>query len=173
VTQRLTGSFAAADVHYPASGGGRAAVVVAADPTYSNVVAERVAVAESVEPYRPGQFYLRELPPLLAVLQSAGQLDLVVVDGYVDLDPDGRMGLGAHVHQELGIPVIGAAKTVFRTATHAVPVRRGRSAKPLYVTAAGMAPDRAAGVVAAMSGKFRIPDALRRADALARGGASR
>jgi deoxyribonuclease V len=45
----------------------------------------------------PGQFYLRELPPMMAVLATAGKLGLLVIDGYVDLDPDGRPGLGARL----------------------------------------------------------------------------
>jgi len=54
------------------------------------------------------------------------------------------------------------------TATHARPVLRGLSAKPLYVTVAGLDPDEAARVVTSMAGTFRLPDALRRVDALAR-----
>ena len=93
---------------------------------------------------------------------------LVVVDGYADLDPDGRPGLGAYVHAEFGIPVIGVAKSPFRTATHAIPVLRGASARPLLVTAAGLPRTDAADLVRHMAGRFRVPDALRRADAIAR-----
>jgi deoxyribonuclease V len=95
---------------------------------------------------------------------------LLVVDGYADLDPDGRPGLGAHAHAEFGVPVIGVAKTAFRTATHAIPVLRGTSARPLYVTAAGMSRPDAAELVRQMAGRHRMPDALRRADTLARHG---
>ena len=77
-----------------------------------------------------------------ALAQCAG---LLVVDGYTDLDPGGRPGLGAHAHAEFGIPVIGVAKSRFRTATHAVPVMRGSSARPLFITAAGMSPRRRSG----------------------------
>ena len=44
------------------------------------------------------------------------------------------------------MPVIGVAKTPFRTATHATAALRGTSARPLQVTAATMAaaPGRAA-----------------------------
>ena len=87
---------------------------------------------------RPGEFYLRELPPLRAVLEDLSGLGLLVVDGYADLDPSGRPGLGARAHAEFGLPVIGVAKSRFRTATHAVPVLRGSSVRPLFVTAAGM-----------------------------------
>jgi deoxyribonuclease V len=112
---------------------------------------------------------LRELPPIRAVCRHAGPLALIVVDGYVDLDPDGRPGLGAHVHAEFGVPVIGVAKTAYRTATHAVQIRRGGSARPLFITAAGLTIADAAGLVENMAGPFRIPDALRAADRLARG----
>ena len=161
------GLFAAADVHYrrPA----RAAAVAAADPRFARIVAERTVPVPGAAPYRPGQFYLRELPPVLAVLDGFGRLDLLVIDGYVDLDPGGRPGLGARLHAELGVPVVGVAKTAFATATHAIPVRRGASARPLFVTAAGIGREQAARLVRDMTGPFRLPDALRRVDALARG----
>ena len=61
-----------------------------------------------------------------------------MIDGYADLDPGGLPSLSAHAHAEFGIPVIGVAKSRHRTATHAVPVARGSSARPLFVTTAGM-----------------------------------
>ena len=103
-----------------------------------------------------------------AVLAAGGPVDLLVVDGYVHLDPEGRPGLGAHAHEELVIPVIGVAKTAFRGATHAIEVRRGGSDRPLYVTAAGLPVEEAAGMVWEMAGPHRLPDALRRVDALSR-----
>jgi len=96
------------------------------------------------------------------------RLGLLVVDGYADLDPGGRPGLGAHAHAEFGIPVIGVAKSRFRTATHAVPVVRGSSVRPLFVTAAGIPSADAADLVRRMAGRYRLPDALRRANTLAR-----
>ena len=150
------------------NGGARAALVVAGDVRFGEILAEHVAWLEHVEPYEPGRFYTRELPAIRAVLADAQPLDLLVVDGYVDLDPDGRPGLGAHVYAEVGIPVVGVAKTSFHAATHAIPVRRGGSDRPLYVTAPGIPLDEAAAMVAGMAGAHRIPDALRRVDALAR-----
>ena len=134
------GVCAAVDVHYLSTGGARAAAVLATDAAFAHVLAERTAVLPQALPYRPGQFYLRELPPLRAVLDDLRGLGLLVVDGYADLDPSGRPGLGAHAHAEFGIPVIGVAKSRFRTATHAVPVLRGSSGHPLFVTAARDAP---------------------------------
>jgi len=95
---------------------------------------------------------------------------LLVVDGNADLDPGGRPGLAGHAHAEFGIPVIGVAKSRFRTATHAVPVVRGSSARPLFVTVAGMPAADAADLVRRMAGRYRLPDALRPADTLARVG---
>ena len=158
----------AVDVHYPRSGGARAAAVLAADATFGQVLTERTAFVPEVPPYQPGEFYLRELPPLRAVLKRLERLSLLVVDGYVDLDPGGRPGLGAYAHEAFGVPVIGVAKTAFRGATHAVPVLRGTSVRPVLVTAAGMPRSDAAELVHRMAGRFRIPDALRRADQLAR-----
>ena len=166
------GVCAAVDVHYPRTGGARAAAVLAADATFAHVLAERTAVVPQVLPYRPGEFYLRELPPLRAVLDNLSGIGLLVVDGYADLDPSSRPGLGAHAHAAFGIPVIGVAKTRFRTATHAVPVVRGSSARPLFVTAAGIPAADAADLVRHMVGLYRLPDALRRANTLARAGPS-
>ena len=66
--------------------------------------------------------------------------------------------------------MIGVAKSRFCTATHAVPVVRGSSMRPLFVTAAGMPAADAADLVRRMTGRYRLPDALRRADTLARTG---
>jgi deoxyribonuclease V len=164
--------YGAVDVHYPDGGGGRAALVLASDPTFATVADERVAWLDTVEPYQPGSFYLRELPAIQAVLAGAGPLRLLIVDGYCDLDPYGRPGLGTRVRDALGIPVIGVAKTAFHSATHAVAVHRGQSTQPLYVTACGLAIDEATALVMAMAGPFRLPDALRRVDALGRANAT-
>lgn len=161
--------FAAVDVHYLGDAGARAALVTAADSKFSVLAGGRTALVPDPGPYRSGEFYLRELPPLRAVLAGESGLALIVVDGYVDLDPRGRPGLGAYVQAEFGAPVIGVAKTRFATATHAAQVRRGQSDRPLYVTAAGLTIAEAATMVSEMAGPFRIPDALCRADRLARG----
>jgi deoxyribonuclease V len=160
--------FAAADVHYPPSGGARAALVAADDVVFSSITYENTVFVEKVAAYQPGSFYERELPPLRAVLAGVDDVGLLVIDSYVDLDPAGKPGLGAHIHEEFDLPVIGVAKTRFASATHAIPVLRGNAARPLYVTAAGLPAAEAADLVRAMAGKFRLPDALRRVDALAR-----
>ena len=159
----------ATDVHYPGTGGARAALVVAEDRRFERIVAEHVRWLDDAAAYQPGSFATRELPAITELLEHVEALDLMVIDGYVDLDPDGRPGLGARLHERIGIPVIGVAKSTFRTATHAIAVRRANVVRPLYVTAAGITVDAAAQLVVGMAGPYRIPDALRRVDALARG----
>jgi deoxyribonuclease V len=161
--------FAAVDVHYPPSGGARAALVLAPDSAFSAIVCEKTVFIDQVADYQPGEFYRRELPPIRAVLAGVDDLDLLIIDGYVTLDPGGRPGLGAYAHEEFGVSVIGGAKTRFVSAVHAIPVRRGTAKRPLYVTAVGVPPAAAADLVRTMTGRFRLPDALRRVDALARG----
>jgi hypothetical protein len=92
------------DVYYPASGGARAALVLSGDPAFAEIRARKTALVPHVAPYRPGRFFERELPPLRAVLADVTRIELLVIDGYVDLDPHGRPGLGARLHAELGIP---------------------------------------------------------------------
>lgn len=132
---------------------------------------ESVVRIAAVAPYEPGAFYRRELPCILAVLATMRDVGLVVVDGYVWLARE-RPGLGARLHEALGgsVPVVGVAKTAFRGNDAAVPVLRGRSARPLYVTAIGVDVDAAARDLAAMHGDHRIPTILARADRLARSG---
>ncbi len=142
--------------------------MLAGDAAFSSVTSDRMAWLPDVIDYEPGEFYRRELPALRAVLADVDGLSQLIIDGYVDLDATGRPGLGAHAHAEFGVPVIGVAKTAFHTATHAIPVLRGRSARPLYITAIGLPLADAAEQIRTMTGRFRLPDALRRADALGR-----
>jgi deoxyribonuclease V len=158
------------DVHYNDAGGATAALVICSEPDLAMVMAEHVASIPHVAPYEPGALFKRELPCIGAVLALSAPLDLLVVDGYATLDPDGRPGLGAHAADAFGLPVIGVAKTPFRTATHAIEVIRGTATRPLYVTAAGgIGIAEAARIVAGMAGPHRIPSVLARADRLARG----
>ena len=139
------------------------------DPAPAQTLAKAIA---EVAPYEPGAFYKRELPCLLAVIGEIGApLSVVVVDGYVWLSADGRPGLGAHLHEALGsaVTVVGVAKTSFHGADFAEQVLRGDSGRPLYVTAAGVAPAIAAGWIQRMHGRHRVPTLLQRVDRLSRG----
>lgn len=147
-----------------------AAAILFLDWGAAQPVSELVVPIAAVAPYRPGAFYERELPCVLAVLRrSSWPLAAVVVDGYVWLD-GGKPGLGAHLHAALGgaTPVIGVAKTQYRGAP-AVEVLRGDSQRPLYVSAAGVDAARAAEDVRRMHGPHRQPTLLRLVDRLCRG----
>ena len=125
------------------------------------------ASLDHVAGYEPGAFYKRELPCLLAVLdQVAIHLDGVVIDGYVWLAQGTVPGLGAHLYEALraNSAVIGVAKTSYRDDRCSLPVLRGGSRRPLFVTAAGLAPEAAAEALRAMHGDGRIPTLLRRVD---------
>jgi len=121
--------------------------------------------------YVPGSFYQRELPLLRAMIDDLTPLpSLLVIDGYVWLGPSNMPGLGAHLFEALdaATPIIGVAKTRYRNDTWSEPVYRGKSLRPLYVTAAGVATAKAATLVSSMHGKHRIPTLLHRVDRLAR-----
>lgn len=133
---------------------------------------EQIARVAPVAAYEPGAFYRRELPCLLAVLARLPFVpSLVLVDGYAWLGAQ-RPGLGQHLYEALGAeprpPVIGVAKTSFHDNDRAVPVLRGESQKPLFVTASGLSSDEAAAAVRALHGAFRVPTLLRRVDTLCR-----
>lgn len=163
-------SIAVFDVHY--EGANAYAACVVADGWSAACVANsfRCSIPISGD-YQPGDFYKRELPALLAVLDKVDRpLTALVVDGYVWLSADERPGLGARFFEATGkaIPVIGIAKTAFDGALFARQVLRGSSKRPLYVTAAGIDAADAAAMVVSMSGPSRIPMLVKAADSLAR-----
>lgn len=129
------------------------------------------ATLDRVADYEPGSFYKRELPALLAVhSQLPTRPETVIIDGYVWLGDGGEPGLGAHLFEALErrAAIVGVAKTRFHQDRCSIPVLRGDSARPLYVTAAGMEPEAAAASIEAMHGPNRIPTLLRLADAACR-----
>ncbi len=169
----------ALDVGYEEAGSqqrGRCGLVAFAEWRSAEPELELEVVIEDVAAYVPGEFYQRELPCLIAGLNALFaarpkvQLECVVIDGNVRLDPAGAPGLGQHLFEHLQpkVPVIGVAKNPFG-GLDAIEMVRGDSAKPLYITAAGMEERAAAKLVESMAGDFRMPTLLRRADQLARG----
>ena len=130
---------------------------------------EKVVEIQDVAPYQPGQFYRRELPCLLAVLQKLPSIDVAIIDGYVWLDGESRRGLGAHLYHALNekVVVIGVAKTKFRDA-EVCEIFRGASKRPLLITAAGIQKKLAAEHVRSMHGNSRLPTLIARADYLSR-----
>jgi deoxyribonuclease V len=161
--------LACVDVHYRVKGA-VAACLLFRDWTDDVSTWERVESIPHVLPYVTGQFYQRELPCLLSVLEHISDpLEAIVIDGYVWLGED-RPGLGAYLYESLqrNVPVIAVAKTHFPAAP-AIAVRRGGSRRPLHVTAVGLDRNMAAQHLEAMHGPYRIPTLLRRVDQLCRG----
>jgi deoxyribonuclease V len=156
--------LAIVDVHYDGDRA-RAACVIAGRWEDERPLDQRTLELAGIAAYEPGAFYKRELPCLLRVLDGV-DAETIVIDGYVFLDVNGRKGLGAHLHEAIGKPVLGIAKTAFRGSPMAEPVLRGTSRRPLYVTSIGV-PD-AAQRVRAMHGEHRIPTLIALADSLSR-----
>lgn len=128
-------------------------------------------ISENVSEYESGAFYKRELPCILHLLAQIEETDIeaIVIDGFVVLDDEGKLGLGGYLYQHLEekIPVIGVAKTNFaQIHTQKRAVTRGESQRPLYITALGIDIEKATEVVAQMTGEFRIPNLLKLLDTL-------
>lgn len=128
-------------------------------------------IREDVEEYTPGEFYKRELPCILSLLRqiTGNDIEAIIVDGFVYLDDDAKLGLGGHLYHHLGctIPIIGVAKSNFATLDkNKVALQRGESERPLFITAAGMDPKVAADRIKSMSGSYRIPALLKALDRL-------
>ncbi|MGC9399238.1 MAG: endonuclease V [Anaerolineae bacterium] len=142
--------------------------------TWDACETSRVAFARCAEvaAYVPGQFYKRELPPILALLEQFEEIPAyVLVDGYVYLGRKRRPGLGRHLYDALQgqAAVIGVAKSRFRGTPAATHVLRGNSRRPLYVTAVGVCEVQARRWIAGMCGAHRVPKMLRLADRLSKG----
>lgn len=163
------------DVDYRAGPSGRtsacAAALVFPDWPSPTSAAEHVVSIAEVADYEPGQFYKRELPCVLAVLERVEfGIHGILIDGYVVLDEHGTLGLGGHLWEQLErrIPIIGVAKNPFSRPTPAIELLRGDSLRPLYVTALGVEVETAAADVRRMHGRFRLPTMLKRVDRLCR-----
>jgi len=164
-----TGLIAVFDVYY--QNDGLSSTAAAGINAYADAQPVRVyrGLRPDAKPYVPGEFYRRELPCILELLETFSVLPrVIIVDGYVMLGS--RPGLGQHLFTALGssLPVIGVAKSAYKGAG-GVPVLRGRSTRPLLVTAAGMNVDVAAANIHKMHGDHRIPTLLKLVDRLARG----
>jgi len=162
--------FIAIDAQYGEDKAAKVAAVLfegwSSNPARQEWVIEVANVAE----YEPGAFYKRELPCITAILDLISDpLGCIIVDGYVDLGV-GKPGLGRHLFEYLDgkVPVVGVAKSFF-PGTDAEEVLRGVSARPLFVTAAGISAPEAALGVRQMAGRHRLPALLQRVDHLARG----
>jgi deoxyinosine 3'endonuclease (endonuclease V) len=123
--------------------------------------------------YESGAFYKRELPCILSLLKKINlkQDDLIIVDGYVTLDNDGKIGLGGYLYEALeqNIPVIGIAKNDFNSPDfQRRSICRGESKTPIFLTSKGIDVDFVQQKIKNMHGDFRIPTLLKKLDQLTR-----
>ena len=155
----------AIDVHYRAT---FAKAVSIEFPNWEAAIPDNIKEVriQEVAPYVPGLFYKRELPCILEVLKETNlkAVEAIIIDGYVVLDDNGKLGLGGYLYQALegAIPIIGVAKKSFHSNGDLVKkVYRGSSKNPLYVTSMGMQVAQASTRIKEMAGDYRFPDLLR------------
>lgn len=137
------------------------------------ILLEKIQKDAISDAYVPGQFYKKELPAILKLLEGVplSLFEIIVVDGYVFLDDNKQPGMGHYLWQALDmqIPIIGVAKNKFKLIDQlAIPIFRGESKKPLYVTSVGIDQNVAANFIQEMKGNYRIPELLKAVDQLSR-----
>jgi len=123
--------------------------------------------------YESGAFYKRELPCIVSLLQKIDlkEGDMIIVDGYVTLDNDGKIGLGGYLYEALDqkYPIIGIAKNEFTTPdSQRRNIYRGESKTPLFLTAKGIDVDEVVPKIEQMHGSYRFPTLLKKLDQLTR-----
>ncbi len=128
-------------------------------------------IIDNVAEYIPGEFYKRELPCIISLLNKIDlkNIEAIIVDGFVYLDDDKKYGLGGHLYEKLNkeISIIGVAKTNFASIEKdKKALFRGDSIKPLYITSIGIDLEEAFQKVENMAGEFRMPTLLKELDRL-------
>ncbi len=127
---------------------------------------EHAVTLSDVHRYEPGSLYKREMPGILALIDTLPKRpDIVIIDGYCSLgDQD---GMGNRLYKTSGIPVIGVAKTPFQGGA---PYHWDRpTGKPLYVSSAGISLCEALALLNQLESPHRIPVMIQRADQWSRG----
>lgn len=124
-------------------------------------------IIDGIAEYESGAFYKRELPCILSLLNKIKSefenISAIIIDGYVIIDDQNKLGLGGHLYKKLNssIPIIGVAKSGFYGNTkNVLELLRGESTKPLYITALGIGLTTAYKNIKSMHGEFRIPTLL-------------
>lgn len=123
--------------------------------------------------YESGALYKRELPCILSLLSQINlkKGDILLVDGYVTLNDEGKIGLGGYLYQALEekYPVVGIAKNEFSSPDlHRRIIYRGESKTPLFLTSKGIDVDVLKPKIEQMYGDYRIPTLLKKVDQLTR-----
>jgi deoxyribonuclease V len=184
---RRVEAVAGADVHFPAKGRVRAAIVVCAFPGLE-VITSNCHEGQCTFPYIPGLLSFREIPPLVEAWKGLGaKPDLILCDGQGIAHPRG-LGLASHLGLVLDVPTIGCAKSpLFGSFEHPAAAKGSRTpildksgrtigavlrtrdgTRPLFVSVGHMIGlGRAIRTVLACTPRFRIPTPLRAAHRLA------
>lgn len=142
------------------------------DPKELDIFSETL---ENVNEYIPGELYKREMPCILSLLQKIDypNIEAIIIDGFVFLDDNGKLGLGGHLYEALNqkIPIIGVAKSNFATINRKKKeLYRGQSNNPLYITSIGIDLDNATEKIRSMCGQYRMPALLKELDKLTKNG---
>ncbi|WP_230661055.1 endonuclease V [Psychrobacter sp. I-STPA10] len=172
LTNQLT--YLILDVHYQEENGKIIAHVAGVrfqGIEQNQILAEYQTTVSDVAPYESGQFYKREMPCLLALIEQVSQpYDVIIIDGYVWLDGVQKAGLGKYLYDHLNDkkPIIGIAKNQFCDISDEYAVWRGRSKHPLYVTSIGIDTLQAKDMVSKLAGEHRIPTIVTHVDRLGR-----
>lgn len=136
-----------------------------AHPTF-----ELTDIINEVCRYESGAFYKRELPCILSIIGKMNidySNDILIIDGYVVLSDDGKLGLGGFLYSQLNgkVPIIGVAKNNYTSLNNLKKIiYRGESKKPLFVTSIGYDLQKASEKIMQMHGEFRIPTILKLVD---------
>ncbi|NUK54227.1 endonuclease V [Streptomyces lunaelactis] len=184
-----TGLVTGVDVAYDDERDVVAAAAVVLDAATLTVVEEATAVGRVAFPYIPGLLAFREIPTVLAALESlTADPGLVVCDGYGRAPPR-RFGLAAHLGVLTGLPVIGVAKNPFVFSYGELGPHRGDFAplladdgeevgralrtqdgvKPLFVSVGHrVSLEGACAHTLHLASRYRLPETTRRADRLCR-----
>ena len=163
--------FLAVDVHYYQNRATAASLAFhpwQAEKPIGHFISTITHIAE----YEPGSFYKRELPCIVRLLKEHNlHPKIIVIDGFVFLDGHRKPGLGKYLYDSLHKQpsVIGVAKNPFKNIQKKYTLFRGKSQKPLYITAVGVDLSLAKKNIAHMHGQYRIPTLLKKVDQLSRG----
>jgi deoxyribonuclease V len=178
-------TIAGLDVAYSERSAVAAAVLY--DPANLDFIEETVAVAEVPFPYVPGYLFFREGPVVMEALKQLGRRpDLLMVDGHGTAHPK-KAGYASLLGAFLEIPSIGCAKSrlvgeyeepartkgacsplIYKEAPVGAVVRTRDGVRPVFVSPGHLITlEEAVAVVLRCAVRYRIPEPIRRADALA------
>jgi deoxyribonuclease V len=112
---------AGVDVGFEENGAVTRAAVAVLDFPELALIGSAIARQPTTFPYIPGLLSFREVPAILAALESLDTLpDLILVDGQGYAHPR-RLGIACHLGVLTGIPTIGVGKTRLVGVHEAVP----------------------------------------------------